>query len=94
MMLTLSVFYDIPQLNLGLLFKSNDNNKEEVNSEKVRLASAGLGLNYGIDAQFNPENDDNSHRRVVRVRSRRDDSPSPDEETPISNVNTKELMVP
>lgn len=91
MMLTLSVFYDIPQLNLGLLFKSED---EDVNSEKVRLASAGLGLNYGIDTQYNPENDENAHRRVVRVRSRRDDSPSPEDEAPSNTINTKELMVP
>lgn len=85
MMLTLSVFYDIPQLNLGLLFRSD----EDANSEKVHFAGAGLGLNYGIDAQYATQDDENGHRRVVRVRSRRDDSPSPEEEGPI-----KELRVP
>lgn len=85
MMLCLSVFYDIPQLNLGLLFKP----EEESNSEKVRLAGAGLGLHYGLDASYSPQNEDNTHRRVVRVRSRRDDSPSPEEMAP-----TKELRVP
>ncbi|EEZ97944.1 potassium channel subfamily K member 6 isoform X1 [Tribolium castaneum] len=73
MMLTLAVFYDIPQLNLGLLFTSH----EETNMEKVRLAGAGMGLQYG-GAAYSP-GDDNTHRQVVRVRSRRDDSPSPDE---------------
>ncbi|XP_063908949.1 potassium channel subfamily K member 1-like isoform X2 [Zophobas morio] len=74
MMLTLAVFYDIPQLNLGLLFSSSD----ETNMEKVRLAGAGMGLQYGAGSVYSP-GDDNSHRQVVRVRSRRDDSPSPDE---------------
>ncbi|XP_068909959.1 potassium channel subfamily K member 1-like isoform X2 [Tenebrio molitor] len=81
MMLTLSVFYDIPQLNLGLLFTSNDDN----NMEKVRLAGAGLGLQYGAGAAYSPNGDDSSHRQVVRVRSRRDDSPSPDETAPIKD---------
>lgn len=77
MMLTLAVFYDIPQLNLGLLFTTN----EDSNSEKVRLASAGLGLQYGAGT-FSPQNEDNTHRQVVRVRSRRDDSPSPEDPGP------------
>ncbi|XP_018565490.1 potassium channel subfamily K member 1 isoform X1 [Anoplophora glabripennis] len=77
MMLTLAVFYDIPQLNLGLLFTTN----EDTNSEKVRLASAGLGLQYGAGT-FSPQNEDNTHRQVVRVRSRRDDSPSPEDPGP------------
>ncbi|XP_049820321.1 potassium channel subfamily K member 1-like isoform X2 [Aethina tumida] len=84
MMLTLAVFYDIPQLNLGLLFTANDDS----NSEKVRLAGAGQGLHYGAGGTFSPQSDDNNHRQVVRVRSRRDDSPSP-EEGPI-----KELRLP
>lgn len=75
MMLTLAVFYDIPQLNLGLLFTN-----EDASSEKVRLASAGLGLQYGAGTET-PQ-DDNSHRHVVRVRSRRTDSPSPEETCP------------
>lgn len=72
MMLTLAVFYDIPQLNLGLLFTNQENN-----SEKVRLATAGLGLQYGAGTET-PQ-DENNHRQVVRVRSRRTDSPSPEE---------------
>nr|XP_023012271.1 potassium channel subfamily K member 1-like [Leptinotarsa decemlineata] len=71
MMLTLTVFYDIPQLNLGLLFTTSED------SEKVRLASSGPGLQYG--AGFSPHNEDNIHRQVVRVRSRHNDSPSPEE---------------
>lgn len=72
MMLTLAVFYDIPQLNLGLLFTN-----EDASSEKVRLASAGLGLQYGAGTET-PQ-DENTHRQVVRVRSRRNDSPSPED---------------
>lgn len=79
MMLTLAVFYDIPQLNLGLLFTTN----EDSNGEKVRLAGAGLGMQYGA---YSPNNVENTHRQVVRVRSRRDqESPSPEEAAPIKN---------
>ncbi|KAG5891937.1 hypothetical protein JTB14_002214 [Gonioctena quinquepunctata] len=74
MMLTLTVFYDIPQLNLGLLFTTSED------SEKVRLATAGHGLQYG--AGFSPQNEENTHRQVVRVRSRHTDSPSPDDPGP------------
>lgn len=74
MMLTLAVFYDIPQLNLGLLFTN-----EDASSEKVRLAGAGLGLQYGAGTETSQ---DNSHRQVVRVRSRRTDSPSPEDSCP------------
>lgn len=85
MMLTLAVFYDIPQLNLGLLFTSND----DASSEKMRLASSGVGLHYGASEGYTPQDcDDNTHRHVVRVRSRRDDSPSPEED------KFKELRVP
>lgn len=84
-MLTLAVFYDIPQLNLGLLFTSND----DASSEKVRLATSGVGLHYGASEAFTPQGgEENTHRHVVRVRSRRDDSPSPEEE------KFKELRVP
>lgn len=85
MMLTLAVFYDIPQLNLGLLFTAND----DKNSEKVRLAGSGIGLHYGANEGYSPHCDDNPHRHVVRVRSRRDDSPSPEETSAI-----KQLRVP
>lgn len=78
MMLTLAVFYDIPQLNIGLLFSASD----DVNSEKVHLAGAGLGTQYGVGNVYDPQYDENTHRHVVRVRSRRDDSPSPDETAP------------
>ncbi|CAH1975813.1 unnamed protein product [Acanthoscelides obtectus] len=87
MMLTLAVFYDIPQLNLGLLFTmaSSDSNAEDGSSEKVRLAAAGQGLQYGGASVCSPVAEDNGHRQVVRVKSRRRDSPSPEE---------KELRIP
>ncbi|KAK9871371.1 hypothetical protein WA026_011627 [Henosepilachna vigintioctopunctata] len=42
LMLTLAVFYDIPQLNLGFLFTSNSDN-----SEKKPLAVSGLNVSTG-----------------------------------------------
>lgn len=85
MMLTLAVFYDIPQLNLGLLFSPHD----EGSSEKVCLAASGYGTQYGAGTGLvEPQLDENTHRHVVRVRSRRDDSPSPDE------AATKEFRFP
>lgn len=80
MMLTLAVFYDIPQLNLGTLFSNN----EDVSSEKVRLSGSGYGTQYGVPISGLEDShyEENPHRQVVRVRSRRDDSPSPDEAVP------------
>ncbi|KAB0798064.1 hypothetical protein PPYR_09057 [Photinus pyralis] len=84
MMLTLAVFYDIPQLNLGMLFSTSN----DVNSEKVRLAGSSTGSQYGAGGLYNSTIEENTHRHVVRVRSRRDDSPSPEESAP------KELRLP
>lgn len=71
MMLTLTVFYDIPQLNLGSLLATDNVTAEE----KVRLAgppNSNEGFNYGLQHE----------RNVVKVRTRpRDDSPSPDDTT-------------
>nr|CAI5837971.1 unnamed protein product [Callosobruchus analis] len=66
MMLTLAVFYDIPQLNLGLLFTmvSTEGAAEDGNSEKVRLAAAGQGLQYGGANVCSPVAEDNGHRQV------------------------------
>lgn len=73
MMLTLTVFYDIPQLNLGALLATDDAAPEE----KVRLAGppiVGESYNYGLQHE----------RNVVKVRARqRDDSPSPEDTTPV-----------
>ncbi|KAF5282977.1 hypothetical protein FQA39_LY04848 [Lamprigera yunnana] len=77
MMLTLSVFYDIPQLNLGMLFSTSDDS----NSEKIRLSGSSLTTHYGASSVYSTT-DENTHRQVVRVRSRRDDSPSPEETAP------------
>lgn len=70
MMLTLTVFYDIPQLNLGALLATDNVATAE---EKVRLAGSentNENYNYGLQHE----------RNVVKVRTRpRDDSPSPEE---------------
>ncbi|KAF5301587.1 hypothetical protein FQR65_LT08892 [Abscondita terminalis] len=84
MMLTLSVFYDIPQLNIGILFTSSD----DTGSEKIRLAGSSSTTQYGAGDLYNPVSEENMHRHVVRVRSRRDDSPSPEETT------SKEIRLP
>ncbi|XP_045480549.1 potassium channel subfamily K member 6-like isoform X1 [Harmonia axyridis] len=78
LMVTLAVFYDIPQLNLGFLFTSNSEN-----SEKKPLAGSGMNMQYGgASSNVLPDPNEGSHRQVVRVRSRRADSPSPDEPVP------------
>lgn len=76
MMLTLTVFYDIPQLNLGALFTTGNGSEYPTSPEKVRLAGAGLGSQYGLG-------DVDETTRIVRVRSRREDSPSPEDTTPV-----------
>lgn len=75
MMLTLTVFYDIPQLNLGALFTMGNDNDYPTSPEKVRLAGSGLGSQYGLG--------EDETTRIVRVRSRREDSPSPEDTTPV-----------
>lgn len=80
LMVTLAVFYDIPQLNLGFLFTSSSDN-----SEKKPLAGSGISMQYGGAASnVLPGTEEGGHRQIVRVRSRRADSPSPDEE-PVQN---------
>ncbi|XP_044761560.1 potassium channel subfamily K member 1-like isoform X2 [Coccinella septempunctata] len=85
LMVTLAVFYDIPQLNLGFLFTSSSEN-----SEKKPLAGSGMNMQYGgAGSNVLPDPNEGSHRQVVRVRSRRADSPSPDEPTP-----NKDMIMP
>jgi len=85
LMVTLAVFYDIPQLNLGFLFTANSEN-----SEKRPLAGSGINMQYGgASTNVLPDPDEGSHRQVVRVRSRRADSPSPDEPVP-----NKDMIMP
>ncbi|XP_044737894.1 potassium channel subfamily K member 1-like [Chrysoperla carnea] len=84
MMLTLTIFYDIPQLNLGTLFAIRTDCHGEL--EKVRLAS-----DRHIRDSYGSSEGNNGHRAVVRVRSRRDDSPSPEDTTP---VHAKDMLVP
>jgi len=99
MVLTLTVFYEIPQLNVGNVFllKSDDymaNSSAFVDSEKSRLqvvtagvappvaASAAAFTNFGYGAT--EEEVVRPSRQVVRVKSRReDDSPSPEDTTPV-----------
>lgn len=80
-MATLAVFYDIPQLNLGGLFASS----RSENAEKKPLAGSGISMQYGgAGSNVLPDPNEGSHRQVVRVRSRRADSPSPEE--PVRNM--------
>lgn len=95
MMLTVTIFYDIPQLNLGTLFaiRTTTTDCHHIHEshgtlEKVRLASdRHIHESYGSSAIAG----NNGHRSVVRVRSRRDDSPSPEDTTP---VHAKDMLVP
>ncbi|XP_049846078.1 potassium channel subfamily K member 1-like isoform X2 [Schistocerca gregaria] len=79
MMLTLTVFYDIPQLNFGLFFLMRSD-ETTGDPEKVRLQTPGT-----IGPKYTQQLDDGGSGRhaVVRVKSRHDDSPSPEDTTPV-----------
>ncbi|XP_072932918.1 potassium channel subfamily K member 6-like isoform X1 [Epargyreus clarus] len=83
LMLTLTVFYDIPQLNLSTVFSSV---KLDEDPEKMRLSGSGvMGPGYGIGGLV-MRDDYNHHdqrRSVVHIRPHLDDSPSPEDTTPV-----------
>ncbi|CAG4929842.1 potassium channel subfamily K member 1-like [Colias croceus] len=90
LMLTLTVFYDIPQLNLSSVFSSM---KLDDDPEKMRLSgSGGICPGYGIGGLM-MRDDYNHHdqrRSVVHIRPHLDDSPSPEDTTP---VHARDLRV-
>ncbi|XP_041979910.1 potassium channel subfamily K member 1-like isoform X1 [Aricia agestis] len=89
-MLTLTVFYDIPQLNLSTVFSSM---KLDEDPERVHLGS-GVGPGYGLGGigglVMRDEFPREQRRSVVQVRPHHDDSPSPDDTTP---VHAKDMRV-
>ncbi|XP_063534569.1 potassium channel subfamily K member 6-like isoform X1 [Cydia strobilella] len=91
LMLTLTVFYDIPQLNLSTVFSSV---KLDEDPEKMRLSGSGvMGPGYGIGGLV-MRDDYNHHdqrRSVVHIRPHLDDSPSPEDTTP---VHARDMRVP
>ncbi|XP_061714156.1 potassium channel subfamily K member 1-like isoform X2 [Cydia pomonella] len=91
LMLTLTVFYDIPQLNLSTVFSSV---KLDEDPEKMRLSGSGvMGRGYGIGGLV-MRDDYNHHdqrRSVVHIRPHLDDSPSPEDTTP---VHARDMRVP
>lgn len=78
-MLTLNVFYEIPQLNLGQLFVEKPTNFGE--SEKLRSTTNPC---YSGPGHYMPQRDDEI-RAIVRIRphANNDDSPSPEDPTPM-----------
>lgn len=78
-MLCLTIFYDIPQLNLGQLFTEAGTDEE---SEVMRLSIGGAPCYSGPSGLYIPQRDDEARRSVVKIRPRGDYSPSPDEEEP------------
>lgn len=86
-MLTLTVFYDIPQLNLGQLFTESGSE----HTEKLRLSLGNTPCYSGPSGLYIPQRNDEVRRSVVRIRPHGDDSPSPDDETPI---HAKDMRVP
>lgn len=80
MVFLLTVFYDIPQLNFGLFFlmQSDEATDNTLDPEKVRLQTSGPALPK-YTGQLTPD----SRHSIVRVKSRRDDSPSPEDTTPV-----------
>lgn len=91
LMLTLTVFYDIPQLNLSTVFSTV---KLDEDPEKIRLSGSGvMGPGYGIGGLV-MRDDYNHHdqrRSVVHIRPHLDDSPSPEDTTP---VHARDMRVP
>ncbi|XP_055911943.1 potassium channel subfamily K member 1-like [Eupeodes corollae] len=87
MMLTLTVFYDIPQLNLGQLFTENINGE----TEKLRLSGNNTTCYSGPSGLYMPQRDEEVRRAVVRIRPHGDDSPSPDD--PPSSLN-RDIRIP
>ncbi|XP_011200546.2 potassium channel subfamily K member 1 [Bactrocera dorsalis] len=75
MMFVLTIFYDIPQLNLGQLFTESTNGE----TEKLRLSGNNTTCYSGPSGLYMPQRDEDTRRAVVRIRPHGDDSPSPDE---------------
>lgn len=88
LMMVLTVFYDIPQLNFSTVFSSV--NLENNDPEKMRLSGV-MGPGYGIGGlMMRDEYTQEQRRSVVHIRPHRDDSPSPDDTTP---VHARDLRV-
>lgn len=70
MMLTLTIFYDIPQLNFGVLFLRHSD-ETTMDPEKVRLQIPGtLGPKY-------------TQQRSDQIRQDKMETPSPEDTTPV-----------
>ncbi|CAH2047576.1 unnamed protein product, partial [Iphiclides podalirius] len=81
LMLTLTVFYDIPQLNLSTVFSSM---KLDEDPEKMRLSgSACPGYGVGGLMMHDRYREHEQRRSVVHIRPHLDDSPSPEDTTPV-----------
>ncbi|XP_031636662.1 potassium channel subfamily K member 1-like isoform X2 [Contarinia nasturtii] len=87
-MLTLNVFYDIPQLNLGQLFTESRAATFDGESEKLR--STHNPCYSGPTGFYMPQRDEEI-RAVVRIRPHQADSPSPEDPTPL---HAKDIRIP
>ncbi|KAI8120320.1 Potassium channel subfamily K member 1 [Lucilia cuprina] len=89
MMLVLTIFYDIPQLNLGQLFTESTNGE----TEKLRLSGNNTTCYSGPTGLYMPQRNEDTRRAIVRIRPHGDDSPSPDE-APSSSSQSRDLRMP
>lgn len=90
MMLVLTIFYDIPQLNLGQLFTESTHGE----TEKLRLSGNNTTCYSGPSGLYMPQRNEDTRRAVVRIRPHGgDDSPSPDE-VPSSSSQSRDLRMP
>ncbi|XP_073835726.1 potassium channel subfamily K member 6-like isoform X1 [Musca autumnalis] len=90
MMLVLTIFYDIPQLNLGQLFTESTLGE----TEKLRLSGNNTTCYSGPSGLYMPQRNEDTRRAVVRIRPHGgDDSPSPDE-VPSSSSQSRDLRLP
>lgn len=88
-MLSLNVFYDIPQLNLGQLFTES---RAANFGESEKLRSTHNPCYSGPTGLYMPQRDEEI-RAIVRIRphANNDDSPSPEDPTP---MHAKDIRIP
>ncbi|XP_055304765.1 potassium channel subfamily K member 1-like isoform X1 [Sitodiplosis mosellana] len=87
-MLSLNVFYDIPQLNLGQLFTES---RAANFGESEKLRSTHNPCYSGPTGLYMPQRDEEI-RAIVRIRPHaNDDSPSPEDPTP---MHAKDIRIP
>ena len=91
MMLLLTLFSDIPQLNVGLCFSAQQDDdivEPHTEPERVHFASGYLGPTY--NQHINQKDMEDKVHYVRRASSRPPDSPSPDEDEDLTPIHARQ----